>query len=104
VRVEATQDVTLRGLDFRPDSEAGSGHVFVTSATPCATAARGLEIAGSTFAPVEGTYGLQVNPNVQACAWRITGNTLAQPFLLDCATAGLVWSGNRGPGAEPAPG
>lgn len=100
VRIEAAQDVTIRNADFRPDGESASGHVFVTSASPSDTAARGLTITGSTFTPVAGTYGLQVNANVQACPWKITGNTLAQPFLLDCDTAGLVWSDNDGPAGE----
>jgi hypothetical protein len=103
VRIEAARDVTIRNVRFLSGSEAGSGHVFVTSATASDTAAAGLTIENTSFAPVEGTYALQVNPNVRTCAWTITGNTLMQPFLLDCNAEAVVWTGNRGPGAE-APG
>lgn len=101
VRIEATQDVTIRDVRFLPGSQAGSGHVFVTSATPSDTAARGLVVENTTFAPVEGSYALQVHPNVQRCGWTVTGNTLAQPFLLDCDPAGIVWTGNTGPSGDP---
>jgi hypothetical protein len=101
VRIEAARDVTIRNVHFMPGSEAGSGHVFVTSASPSDTAASGLVVENSSFAPVEGTYALQVNPNVTTCAWTITGNTLMQPFLLDCDAADIVWTENRGPGAAP---
>jgi hypothetical protein len=101
VRIEAARNVTIRNAQFRPGSEAGSGHVFVTSATPSDTAAAGLAIKNTTFGAVEGTYALQVNPNVKTCAWTITGNTLMQPFLLDCDARDVVWEGNRGPGAAP---
>jgi hypothetical protein len=103
VRIEAARDVTISRVRFMPGSQAGSGHVFVTSATPSDTAARGLVVRDSVFSPVQGTYGLQVNPNVRVCDWEITGNTLAQPFLLDCAAEGTTWSGNVGPDGAAVP-
>jgi hypothetical protein len=97
IRIEAAQDVAIRNIHFMPGSEAGSGHVFVTSASPSATAARGLVLENTIFTPVEGTYALQVNPNVTICDWGLFYNTLMQPFLLDCDNDDALWTGNLGP-------
>jgi hypothetical protein len=99
IRIQSARDVTIRNVHFLPGSEAGSGHVFVTSTAPSATAATGLVLENNVFTPVAGTYALQANANVSACAWDISHNTMMQPFLLECDAAGAVWTGNLG--ADP---
>jgi hypothetical protein len=97
IRIQEARDVTIRNVHFLPGSQAGSGHIFVTSAASSARAASGLALEGNVFTPVEGTYALQVHPNVTGCAWRFTANTFMQPPLLDCDAGDAVWTANLGP-------
>jgi hypothetical protein len=97
IRVQGARDVTIRNVHFLPGSEAGSGHIFVTSTAPSATAASGLTLEGNIFTPVTGIYALQVHANVTGCAWRFTANTFMQPPLLDCDAGDAVWTANLGP-------
>ena len=54
VRVQETQNVTIRNSVFVPDAGsgngAGSGKIFVTSSSASSTAANGLKLIGNNFA------------------------------------------------------
>ena len=86
VRVQETQNVTIRNSTFVPDAGsgngAGSGKIFVTSSSASSSAANGLKLIGNNFGTVKGSYSIQTHPNVQnANGWQIKNNTFAQPVM-----------------------
>ena len=105
VRVQATQNVTIRNSVFVPDAGsgngAGSGKIFVTSSSASSSAANGLKLIGNSFGTVKGSYSIQTHTNVQnANGWQIKNNTFAQPVMSPNLAAGAA-CGNTGPVAAP---
>lgn len=96
IRVQAAQNVTIKNSWFLAGSDAGSGHIFVTEASPSSTAATGFTLRNNIFEPVNGTYAMQVHSNVTNCSWTFAYNTMMQPFALTCNDNAATWIGNLG--------
>ena len=101
VRVQATQNVTIRNSTFVADAGsgngAGSGKIFVTSSSASSSAANGLKLIGNSFGTVKGSYSIQTHANVQnANGWQIKNNTFAQPVMSPNLPTGAA-CGNTGP-------
>jgi hypothetical protein len=101
IRVQETQNVTIKNNYFVDDSGVpgngdGSGHIFVTSASPSSTAAAGLVLQNNVFERTSGTYAIQVHSNVTNCGWTFAYNTFAQPVALQCNDTNMKWIGNLG--------
>ncbi|MDA0180879.1 hypothetical protein OJ997_11290 [Solirubrobacter phytolaccae] len=86
IRLEDTDDVTVRNSVFKPGSDAGSGHLF-SSKVPDR-----LTLIGNTFGRVRGSYSMQVPAAPDN--WTVLRNTFAQPPLV--GSAGGRWEHNRG--------
>jgi hypothetical protein len=96
IRVQTANNVSIRNNVFLAGSDAGSGHIFITSSSG-GTTVSGLRIEGNTFQPVEGTYAIQIHLNVSTYAnWVIRNNRFDQG-ILDLGTyVNLSACGNTG--------
>lgn len=96
IRIQSAQNVTVKNSWFLAGSDAGSGHIFVTSSSPSSTAANGLKLLNNIFEDVNGSYAMQVHSNVTNCAWTFAYNTWYQGAALQCNDTDITWVGNLG--------
>jgi hypothetical protein len=99
IRIQGAANVTVKSSWFLPGSDAGSGHIFITTTAPDDVQPTGFRLENNVMEPVEGSFVLQQHSNVQSCAdYVIAYNTLHQELLFQCGTtAGMQWIGNLGP-------
>lgn len=92
IRMEGVAGGTVRNIDFKTGSEAGSGHIFFSGA---ATGA--MTIEGNFFGQMaDGTTSYQINATVPTCNWTWRYNTLMQGNDTPCTDSSSVWVGNLG--------
>jgi hypothetical protein len=99
IRVQGADDVTVKNSWFLSGSDAGSGHVFLTTTSPSSPdQVTNFKLLNNVMEPVNGSYALQQHSNVQSCATYVFAyNTLHQDTLLGCGTkTGMQWIGNLG--------
>ena len=88
IRLESgASNFTVKNSWFVAGSDAGSGHIFTSTAAP------GLKLINNYFEPVNGTYTIQAGSS--ACDWTFLYNTFTQGSNLGC-TSSSTWVGNLG--------
>ena len=99
VRIQGAKNTTIRNSWFLKGSDAGSGHIFITTTSPQDTQPTGFRLENTVLEAVNGTYVLQQHSNVQSCAtYVLAHNTFFQGFAFSCGiTNGMQWIGNLGP-------
>jgi hypothetical protein len=96
IRIQSADNVTIRGVRFVAGSDAGSGHVFITSGS-AGTTVSGLRIEDTIFEPVDGSFAIQIHTNVATYAnWVIRNNRFDQGILDQPRYSNLVACGNSG--------
>jgi chitodextrinase len=98
IRVQGGDDITIRGVTFRGNVDAGSGQVFVTNTgTGDTSVARRLRLESNIFEPVIGSYAIQVIDRINTDGYVIKGNRFDQPPLImtSIASTALI-CGNTG--------
>jgi hypothetical protein len=99
VRVQGAAHFHLRNSWFLEGSDAGSGHVFITTTSPDDVQPIGFVAENNVWEPVNGSYALQAHSNVTDCgSYVIAYNLLYQGMAFQCASYdGMQWIGNLGP-------
>jgi chitodextrinase len=99
IRVQGGDDVTIQNVVFESPSDAGSGHILVTTTSASdPNKARRLRLEGNTFHPLIGSYAIQVSDNTLADGWVVKNNRWDQPPLLpsQIVQPNSVFCGNTG--------
>ena len=82
IRIQGASDFTLLNSTFSAGSDAGSGHIFITTTSPSDSQPKRFRVENTIFPPVVGSYAIQIHTNVTSYDHYIyRNNRFDQPIL-----------------------
>ena len=97
IRIQGASDFTILNSTFSAGSDAGSGHIFITTTSPSDSQPKRFRVENTIFPPVVGSYAIQIHANVTSYDHYIFRNNRFDQGIMDSAPyMGLIACGNTG--------